>query len=68
MEGASCAARLFAAMLLGVLDDQGVILVEELHIRGQVLHEEGADILVSFFSGDKAEAGQKPPGIGIHHE
>ena len=55
-------------MLLGVLDDQRMILVEEFHVMGKILHEEGTDILVTLPPGDKAKAGQESSSVSIHHE
>ena len=68
MDGAPRAARLLAAVLLGVLDDQSVILVEERHIRREILHEQGADLIVPLPAGYQAEANQQPSGVSIHHE
>ena len=68
MEGAAGAERPLAAVLLGVLDNEGVVLVEKLYIGGEVLHEEGAHLLVTLPAVDNTETGKEPFGVGVHNE
>jgi hypothetical protein len=55
-------------VLLAVLDDEGMIFVEQGRIGGEVLHEEGAELFVTGALPDQTEADKEPPRVGIHHE
>jgi len=57
MEVATLTARLLAAMLFAVLDDEGVILVEQRRIGGEVQHEQRPYFLVPRVFRDHSEAG-----------
>src|SRR6266568_5118175 len=64
----SLAARLFPAVHLAVLDDQGVVFVEQGDIRRQVLHKKGPHFFVVRSFGKEARLGEEPPGVSIHYE
>ena len=67
-QAAALAAGLLSADLSAVAHDQGVVLVEQVRIRRQMLGEKGAVDRVEPLLRRQAQPMEDPPGVGVDHE
>lgn len=51
-----------------MLDDEGMILLEQGYMTGQVILEDSLKVAVVRAGGYQVQTGKQPPGIGIHHK